>query len=200
LTDAALTPYHAIRRSLLKLTPDATALVIGAGGLGHLAIQILRALTGVRVVVIEARESARALATEFGADLVLAPAEDIVARTRDFARGRGVEVALDFVGSDETIAVAAGSVRNLGDVSIVGIAGGAFRFSFASIPIEASLQTTYWGTRAELVEVLDLAARGRITPDITTFSLDEARSAYALLESGDVRGRTVVVPSASFTG
>jgi len=200
LTDAALTPYHAIRRSLHKLTPDATALVIGAGGLGHLAVQLLRALTSVRIVVIDPRESARELATAGGADMVLAPADDNVAAIRDFAKGRGVEVALDFVGSDQTMALAARSVRHLGDISIVGIAGGTFPFSFGSTPIEASLQSTYWGTRAELVEVLDLAARGRITPEIETFSLDDALAAYARLEAGEIRGRAVVVPTTSFAG
>jgi propanol-preferring alcohol dehydrogenase len=200
ITDAALTPYHAIRRSLPKLTPDATALLIGAGGLGHLGIQLLKELTGVRVVVVEPRESARDLAAHHGADLILPPGDDAVTRIRDFAKGRGVELALDFVGADETMAVAAGAVRQLGDVTIVGIAGGSFPFCFASLPIEASLQTTYWGTRAELVEVLDLAARGRITPEIETFSLDDALAAYARLEAGEIRGRAVVVPTTSFSG
>ena len=131
--------------------------------------------------------------------MVLAPADDNVAAIRDFAKGRGVEVALDLVGSDQTVALAAGSVRHLGDISIVGIAGGTFPFSFGSTPIEASLQPTYWGTRAELVEVLDLAARGHIAPVISTFSLDDAPTAYAQLELGEIRGRAVIVPNRSYT-
>jgi propanol-preferring alcohol dehydrogenase len=199
LTDAALTPYHAIRRSLHKLTPDATALVIGAGGLGHLAVQLLRALTSVRIVVIDPRESARTLATAAGADMVLPPAEENGTAIREFAKGRGVEVALDFVGSTETMALAATSARHLGDVTIVGIAGGTFGFSFGSTPVEASLQFTYWGTRAELVEVLDLASRGHVAPVISTFSLDDAPTAYAQLESGEITGRAVIVPTPSYT-
>ncbi|WP_158890796.1 NAD(P)-dependent alcohol dehydrogenase [Amycolatopsis anabasis] len=200
ITDAALTPYHAIRRSLPKLTPDAIALVIGAGGLGHLGVQLLKTLTGARVVVVEPRESAGRLAARSGADLVLAPGSDTVALIRDFTSGRGVDLALDFVGSDETIATAAKSARPLGDVTIVGIAGGSFPVSFTSLPPEVSVQTTYWGTRAELVELFDLAARGLLTPEIEVFDLDDALTAYRRLEAGDVRGRAVIAPSATYSG
>ena len=131
LTDAGLTPYHAVRRSREKLTPGAVALGIDVGGLGHLGIQVLRATTG----------------------------------------------------------------GMLGDLTIVGLGGGTLPVSFFGIPYEVSAQTTYWGNRAELVEVLDLAARGLLHAEITRFELDQAERAYGLLRSGAVDGRVVVVPN-----
>lgn len=200
ITDAGLTPYHAIRRSLPKLTPDATAVVIGAGGLGHMAVQILKAVSPAAVVAVDPSQSARELATRCGADLVLTPGEGTAEEIRQAAHGRGADLVLDFVGSDETLALAAASSRQLGDLTIVGIAGGSLPVSFFGVPYEVSIQTTYWGTRAELVEVLELAARGLIKPDVQTFSLEEAPEVYRRLRQGDLAGRAVIVPATSYDG
>jgi alcohol dehydrogenase, propanol-preferring len=83
----------------------------------------------------------------------------------------------------------------LGDLTIVGIAGGTLPLSFFSIAYEVSVQTTYWGSRPELAEVLDLAARGLVRPELTTFSLDQAADAYRQLEARQLEGRAVIVPS-----
>lgn len=200
LTDAGLTPYHAVKRSLPKLTADATAVVIGAGGLGHMGVQILKAISGARVVVIDPRESARALAERSGADLTLAPGEHVVEQVRDAAHGRGADVVLDFVGNDQTMATGMAMTRMMGDFTLVGIGGGSTPYSFFATPYEVSVQTTYWGTRTELVEVLDLAARGLLKPDITSFGLDEAVDAYRKLAAGEIEGRAVVVPSTEYHG
>ena len=109
-------------------------------------------------------------------------------------------MVLDFVGSDETLALAAQVVRQVGDLTIVGIAGGTLPVSFFGIPYETSVQTTYWGNRRELVEVLDLAARGLIHAESSIYTLDDALDAYRDLEHGNVRGRAVVVPNDAFTG
>jgi propanol-preferring alcohol dehydrogenase len=199
LTDAGLTPYHAVRRSLAKLTPDSTAVVIGAGGLGHLAVQVLKAVCAARVVVVDPKETARKLASVSGADLTLAPGDDVVDRIREVSHGRGADVVLDFVGSDATLATGAACARQLGDLNIVGIAGGTLPVSFFSVPYELSIQTTYWGNRFELVEVLDLAARGLLRPEVTTFPLEEAVAAYKQLAAGELAGRAVVVPFAAYT-
>ena len=200
VTDAGLTPYHAIRRSLHKLTPDATAVVIGAGGLGQMAVQILKATSPAAVIVLDTRESARALAERHGADLTLPPGEGVIQTIREAAHGRGADLVLDFVGSDETLATAAATARQLGDFTIVGIAGGSLAVSFFSVPYEVSIQTTYWGTRTELVEVLELAARGLVSPDLQAFPLEDALDAYRQLRAGEIDGRAVIAPSASYTG
>ncbi len=195
LTDAGLTPYHAIRRSLPKLTADATAVVIGVGGLGHMGIQILKAVSACQIVAVDPKPEALALAEQVGADLVLAPEATAVAEIRAFAHARGADVVLDFVGSADTIALGAAVSRSLGDVTVVGIAGGTFGFSFFSTPYEVSLQTTYWGSRPELVEVLDLAARGLIEPHCSVFSLAEAPDVYRRLRAGALTGRAVIDPT-----
>jgi propanol-preferring alcohol dehydrogenase len=194
LTDAALTPYHAVRRSLDKLAPGSTAVVIGAGGLGHMAVQVLKAVTAARVVAVDPKDEARRLAKASGADIALAPGAEVVEQIRGLTGGRGADVVLDMVGSDSTLATAAGCARQLGDLTVVGIAGGTLPVSFFSVPYELSIQTTYWGNRAELVEVLDLAARGMLRPEITTFSLEEAVAVYTTLATGDLPGRAVVTP------
>lgn len=200
LTDAGLTPYHAVRRSLPKLLPGSTAVVIGVGGLGHLGVQILKALTAARVVAVDPRAEARSLATTSGADLALAPGPDAATDVRAATGGLGADVVLDFVGGDDTLALGAAVARPLGDLTIVGIAGGTLGVSFFSVPYEVSIQTTYWGTRPELVEVLDLAARGLLRPTITEFTLDDAPEAYAALAAGTLEGRAVVVPNAAPAG
>jgi propanol-preferring alcohol dehydrogenase len=194
LTDAGLTPYHAIRRSWPKLAPGTTAVVIGVGGLGHLAVQILKATTAARVVAVDTRNDALTLATHCGADLAVESGPESLAEIRGATHGRGADVVLDFVGADGTLALGAGVARPLGDLTIVGIAGGTLPVSFFSVPYEVSIQSTYWGTRTELVEVLDLGARGLVHPKITTFSLDDAADAYVQMQAGHLEGRAVVTP------
>lgn len=196
LTDAGLTPYHAIRRSWRKLVPGSTAVVIGVGGLGHLAVQILKATTAAMVVAVDKRAEALALANAAGADLTLVPAEETAGQIRAFTGGRGADVVVDFVGSDSTVVLGIGVARMRGDVTVVGIAGGSYNWSFFTVPYEVSLQTTYWGSRPELEEVLDLGARGLINATVTTFSLADAAEAYRRLAAGDIEGRAVVVPNA----
>ncbi len=197
LTDAGLTPYHAVRRSWGKLAPGTTAVVIGVGGLGHLAVQIVKASTAARIVAVDTREEALALATDCGADVSIRSGSDTASEIRSYTSGRGADVVLDFVGSESTLSLGAAAARMLGDLTIVGIAGGTLPVSFFSVPYELSIQTTYWGSRPELVEVLDLGARGLLRPKITTFSLENAVEAYRALEAGDLEGRAVVVPTAS---
>jgi propanol-preferring alcohol dehydrogenase len=199
LTDAALTPYHAVRRSLPKLVPGSTAVVIGAGGLGHLGVQVLHAVTAARIVVVDPKAEARQLAKAGGADVLLAPGPGTAEEIRALTDGHGADVVLDFVGTDATLALAAACARQLGDLTIVGLGGGTLPVSFFGVPYEVSVQTTYWGNRAELVEVLDLAARDLISADVTRFPLEEAPAAYAGLAAGEIVGRAVIVPFARYT-
>ncbi len=194
LTDAGLTPYHAIRRSWPKLVPGSTAVVIGVGGLGHLAVQILKATTVARVVAVDTRHDARQLALECGADHVVEPGPGALDEIRGRTGGRGVDAVFDFVGTDTTMALGAGAARMVGDLTVVGIAGGTLPVSFFSVPYEVSIQTTYWGSRPELVEVLDLGARGLLHPKISRVGLDGAADAYRRLANGELEGRMVVVP------
>jgi propanol-preferring alcohol dehydrogenase len=195
LTDAGLTGYHAIRRSAAKLGPTSTALVIGVGGLGHLAIQLLAATTPARIVAVDERESALALAVELGADLAVHAGPTASSEVRAFTAGRGADVVLDFVGVDDTVALSVAAVRPLGDVTLVGIGGGGTRFGYLAVPFEASLQTTYWGSRPELTEVLALAARGRVAATVEVSPLADAPAVYRRLAEGKITGRAVIDPT-----
>ena len=194
LTDAALTPYHAIRRSWPKLTPDSFIVIIGIGGLGHMAVQIAKATTGATIIAIDSRNEALELATTLGAKYAFKVGDDIQSKVKDLTGGHGAEVVLDFVGNEQTMALGASLCRVLGDFTIVGIAGGALPFSFFSVPYEASLQTTYWGGIVELAEVLDLAAHHLISPKISKFTLEDAPQVYLDLAAGKIGGRAVIVP------
>lgn len=194
LTDAGLTPYHAIRRSWSKMTPDANVVVIGVGGLGHMAVQFVKATTAARVIAVDTKQAALDLAKKVGADHAIVSDENVLQNIKDLTGGLGADVVLDFVGAEATMKLAMAAARTLGDVTIVGIAGGTFLYSFFSQGYEISLQTTYWGSKPELIEILNLASRGLIHVEHTVYSLDNAAQAYKDLVAGTVKGRAVIVP------
>jgi propanol-preferring alcohol dehydrogenase len=194
LADAALTPYHAIRRALPHLEPGASAVVIGVGGLGHVAVQLLGALAAARVVAVDVRPEALELAERAGAHAALLAGDSIEAQLTRACGPGGAGVVIDCVGSDATLALAGAAVRRGGHVAIVGMAGGTFPMRRGGVPMETSVVISNWGTRAELAEVVALARAGSIRLEVEPVPLSEAVTAYARLERGEVRGRVVAVP------
>ncbi|HEU4974910.1 MAG TPA: NAD(P)-dependent alcohol dehydrogenase [Baekduia sp.] len=194
LSDAALTPYHAVKRSLHKLVPGSTAVVIGVGGLGHMAVQILAATSAARIVAVDTSPSRLELAREVGAEVTVPAGEGAAEAVREATKGRGAELVLDVVGNDDTLALAVACGRPEGDVTLVGLAGGTIPFSFFAQPYECALATTYWGSAVELHEVLELARAGRIHAHVQRFRLDQAPEVYARLRRGEIDGRAVVCP------
>jgi alcohol dehydrogenase, propanol-preferring len=186
LTDAALTPYHAIRRSLPKLVPGSTAVVIGVGGLGHLAVQILKAVSAARVIAVDTSPDALELAVSLGADTALEAGPTTSRDVKAATGNRGADLVLDCVGNEATLATAAASTRSLGDLTLIGVAGGTLPFSF--------MKSVYWGSRNELAEVLDLAGRGLIAARTTLYPLARALDAYRALAAGELVGRAVMIP------
>ena len=195
LTDAGLTPYHAVKRSLPLLIPGSTAVAIGAGGLGHMAIQFLKALSPATVIAVDQRPDALRLAADLGADHGVLAGEDAVAEIRDLTGGKGAEVVLDLVGVDATLALAAGVVRPMGHLTIVGIGGGRLTVGWGVTAAEASVASTYWGSVPELIEVIALAAAGRVRAHIQRVALEDAMDAYRSMGEGTLDGRAVIVPS-----
>jgi len=192
LTDAALTSYRAVKLSLDKLRPGSTALVLGIGGLGHMAIQILKAITAARVLAVDMRDAALELAREAGADAVLSAEGLTPADVRSELGPDGATVALDFVGADGTLELAAGSVAQGGDVAYVGRGGGELKMKPGLIPYEATVRMPTWGTLPELAEVVALARSGAIHSEAEVYPLGEAVAAYGRLQQGDVVGRAVI--------
>ena len=195
LTDAGLTPYHAIARSQHLMIPGSTTVVIGAGGgLGHMAVQILAAMTATNVVAVDSSPEGLTLACDIGAGHGVISGPDAAGEIAEITAGKGADVIIDCVGVDQTLALAVASSRSLGHVTLVGIGGGTHAFNFFNQPYEVSLTTTYWGSITELMEVLALAQSGHIKAHTQTFSLDDATTAYDKLAAGELHGRAVIVP------
>lgn len=197
LTDAALTPYRAIRKALPMLEPDHYALVIGLGGLGQYGLKLLRLLTGCPVIAVDVSATKRRLATELGAAHTLDGAGAHLADAiRDLTHGHGVSAAFDFVGTDATLALAIGATRSLGKVTQIGLAGGAARLKvLENARFEVQFETTLWGTVKELREVIALAERGQLTPiGIERVPLARINDVYGRLKRGEIDGRAVITP------
>lgn len=195
LTDAGLTPYHAVKRALPKLVPGSTAVVIGAGGLGHTAIQLLRALSPARVVALDVSEDKLALARKVGAHAAVLSDDGAPAAVRELTGGLGAQAVFDFVGAAPTVRIAEAVAAVEAEVSLVGIGGGTLPVGFGVLPFEVSVSAPYWGTRPELQEVLALARDGAVSVHTETFSLDEAPRAYERLHEGSINGRAVILPN-----
>jgi propanol-preferring alcohol dehydrogenase len=194
LTDAALTPYHAIKRALPSLVPGSTTVVIGVGGLGHVAVQILKAVSATTVVACDVAKDKLALARQVGASEALVSDDGAVQRVKDLTGGLGAEVVLDFVGSDSTLKLGAQMNRSLGQYHLVGLAGGHLSFGFGALPFDTTINVPYWGTAVELMEVLALAEQGKISVHTESFTLRQAPEVYQRLREGQIAGRAVVNP------
>jgi alcohol dehydrogenase, propanol-preferring len=194
LSDAALTPYHAVKRSLDLLVPGSTAVVIGVGGLGHMAVQILRALSPARVIAVDTSAEKLRLARDVGAEEAVMAGEGATEAINDAMQGRGAELVIDMVGSDDTLALSAQIVRFESHLTVVGLAGGAFQLGFGALPFECQITIPYWGSATELMEVLDLARAGKIRAHVERFPLDRVEDAYEKMRGGTLEGRAVICP------
>jgi alcohol dehydrogenase, propanol-preferring len=195
LADAGLTSFRAVQRARPWLTPGTRVLVIGAGGVGQFALQYLRLLPDIGkglFVVVGERSPARLERTmKLGADAAL---HDPGAKEATAALGGSAGVVLDFVGSDETLALAAEVVAPDGLVMIVGEGGGHLEIGFERPAIEAWVTTTAWGSIDELREVVRLAGIGAVHVDVEVMDLADASAAHARLRAGEVSGRLVLAP------
>ena len=194
LTDAGLTPYHAVKRALPKLGAGTTAVVIGVGGLGHLGVQMIKQLSGAAVIALDIAQDKLDLARSLGADHVLTSDASAAEAIRELTGGTGADVVIDFVGAQPTVELAMTSVAIDGQVTIVGVGPGVAGVGFFTMPFGVDVGTTYWGSRRELMEVVSMAERGQLDIHTETFSLDDAPQAYERMHEGSLLGRAVVVP------
>ncbi len=187
LTDAGLSSYHAVKRIIHLLDPGTTVAVIGVGGLGHMAIQELKALCSARIVAYDLNETSLQLAAELGADECL-KSDDA------FYQPMSADVVLDFVGAAPTIAGAAKMIRPLGHIVVVGRGGGSIDFTHRFMPYGATLSTTFGGSKVELIELISLVEAGHIKPHITRYPLDDVALVLDKLAKGEITGRAVIEP------
>jgi alcohol dehydrogenase, propanol-preferring len=195
LSDAGLTSYHAIQQCRPALGEGSTVAVIGVGGLGHLAIQILRALTPSRVFAVDVREASLALADRCGAHLSTRVSTDTGAVLRSASGGYGVDVVLDFAGTSSTLDLAARSLRANGDLVVVGSGGGQLTVRKPGrLPPGCRVLLPFWGTRSELAEVIGLGRSGALHVEVERFPLSAAQDAMTRLRTGYLTGRAVLLP------
>ncbi|MBD7995828.1 NAD(P)-dependent alcohol dehydrogenase [Arthrobacter sp. Sa2CUA1] len=195
LTDAGLTPYHAIKGSLEKLHSGSTAVVIGVGGLGHVAIQILRSLTPTTVVALDVDRAKLDLAASVGAQYSFPSEPGAVDMIKDLTSGLGVDAVFDFVTTQATLDLGQAMVRSQGDQVLVGVGSGTLPVGLAATSSwETTIRSPYWGSRTELFEVLELARDGAINVHTEVFPLERAPEAYEKLKNNQLIGRAVVVP------
>ena len=167
------------------------------GGLGHVGVQIIRAISGATVIALDVSDEKLELAREVGAHHTVISDENAAERVRELTGGLGASAVFDFVGAQPTLDLARDVVATDGYIHIVGIGGGTLATGFFSTPMGAAVRAPYWGTRSELKEVLELARTGAVGVHVERYSLDDAVEAYAKLHEGTVRGRAVVVPNGS---
>lgn len=194
LTDAGLTSFHAVHGSRAALDePDALAVVIGVGGLGHLAIGLLRVLGTPAVLAVDTREEALDLARECGADIAVLP--DGARRAVADLGAPGADVVFDFAGAQNSLDLAVTLLRTAGELVVVGSGGGSVTVSKPGVlPSGAAVRVPFWGSRAELEDVVRVARGGGLASRTTVYDLEDADRALEDLRGGRLLGRAVLVP------
>jgi NAD+-dependent secondary alcohol dehydrogenase Adh1 len=191
--DAGITAYHAVKKLAHLAGPGSTSVVVGVGGVGHVALQLLRELGSGAVVAVETDERRRRLARELGADETIGGV-DVADKVREYTNGRGADLVLDFVGSDQTHADGMAMLGRLGTYAMVGFGGTLSVPSAAMVGNEQAAVASLVGSWIDLWEVLQLHARGTLTLKTETYRLDDVNDVLSMLREGEITGRAVLVP------
>jgi NAD+-dependent secondary alcohol dehydrogenase Adh1 len=192
--DAGLTAYRAAKKAAAHLPPGTRAAIIGIGGLGHIAIQCLRALCATEIIAVDTRPSALAFAQELGAAHVVDARDRPVEAVRGLTGGVGVEAVLDFVGEGPAVEQAFRMLRQGGTYYVIGYGGTLQVPTMDFITGEVSVVGNLVGSFTELCELMALAAQGRVQLRTTRFALEAINEALDALEHGRIDGRAVIVP------
>jgi NAD+-dependent secondary alcohol dehydrogenase Adh1 len=194
LADAGITAYHAVRKAIPLLYPGTTCVVIGAGGLGHIGIQCLAALTATRIVVVDRNPDALKLASELGADVTVTADGEHVDAVKDLTDGQGADVVLDFVAEQGAEMDGWNMTRPGGSYFVIGYGGTLHIPTLDIISTERNIIGNIVGTYNDLAELMALAQAGKVTLHTKTYPLEAAPDALADLDAGRVRGRAILVP------
>ncbi len=195
LADAGLTAYHAVKKAAAILHPGTTAVVIGAGGLGHIGVQCLRAMTPASIVVVDRSEAALALAKTLGADHTVLADGTQIEKVRELTNGFGAEAVIDFVGEGSAIADGVAMLRRAGSYYVIGY-GGTLNVPFIDIiSTEINFVGNLVGTYTDLAELMTLTADGKVKLHTKTYPLDAFNESVDDLEHGRLQGRGILVPA-----
>ena len=194
LADGGLAAFRAVKRSVALLPPGSTVVVIGAGGLGHIAVQALRAMTAARVIAVDRAPDALALATRLGAHVAIAADGTHVDAVRASTDGAGAAVVLDFVGDGGTPGDAMGMLARRGTYVAVGYGGRLDVPLVDLVANEVTILGSLIGTHEELVELVAMAEQGLVKVTTSSYPLDAITTAMEDLRHGRIQGRAVIVP------
>ena len=195
LSCSALTAYGAVKNANLK--PDDNVVIVGAGGLGLMAIQLAKAVTGARIIAMDLDDKKLEFAKKEGADTTVnSKNEDPVKTIMELTNKMGADAVIDFVNASKTVETDMQFLRRRARVVLVGLFGGELKLSLVTMPTRAyKLIGSYTGTLSDMIELVSLARRGVIKPVVSNrFKLDQATDALTMLKDGKILGRGVINP------
>jgi NAD+-dependent secondary alcohol dehydrogenase Adh1 len=194
LADAGLTAIHAVKKAIPVLGAGTKAVVIGAGGLGHIGIQCLKAYTPTEIIVVDPSEKALELARELGADHTVQVDGSQRDKVQELTDGRGAEAIIDFVGEKGALEDGIEMLQDGGFYYVIGYGENLVVPTIDIISREISFIGNLVGTYVDLLDLMTLTAQGKVTLHTSTYPLDAINDAMADLDSGRVRGRAILVP------
>jgi NAD+-dependent secondary alcohol dehydrogenase Adh1 len=195
LADAGLTAIHAVKKAIGVLGPGTHAVVIGAGGLGHIGIQCLKAMTPAEIIVVDPSEPALALARELGADHTVKVDDTQVDKVKELTDGLGAEAIIDFVGEKGAIEDGVAMLRDGGFYYVIGYGENINIPTIDVISREISFIGNLVGTYSDLQELMTLTAQGQVRLHTTMYPLEAINDAIADLDAGQLQGRGILIPA-----
>ena len=195
LSCSALTAYGAVKNG--NLTPNDNVVIVGTGGLGLMAIQLAKAITGSRIIALDRDDNKLKAAKENGADdIINSQKEDAVKAVMELTGRMGADAVIDFVNASSTVETDLNFLRRRAKLVLVGLFGGELKLNLIAMPTRSyKLIGSYTGSMNDLIELVSLAKRGIIKPIISNkFKLDEATKALKMLRDGKILGRGVINP------
>ncbi|MBV9175521.1 MAG: alcohol dehydrogenase catalytic domain-containing protein [Nitrososphaeraceae archaeon] len=195
LSCAGLTAYGAVKNANLK--PNDNVIIVGAGGLGLMAIQLAKAVTGARIIAIDLDDKKLEIAKKNGADIIInSKKEDPVKGVMELTDNLGADAVIDFVNASKTVETDMQSLRRRARLVLVGLFGGELKLSLVTMPTRAyKIIGSYTGSLNDLIELVSLAKREVIKPVVSErFKLDQATEALTKLKDGKITGRGIINP------
>ena len=193
LADAGLTAYHAVKKAVPGLGPGSYAVAVGAGGLGHIGIQCLKAMTPAQVIAVDTSEDALKLALSCGADHVVTSDGQQGQQVRGLT-GSGADAVFNFVGEDNTIGDSVGMLRPGGTYYLVGYGGTVTLPTMQLVLGEITVVGNLIGTNTDLADLVALASQGKVVLHSSRYPLEAANDAIDDLRHGRIRGRAILIP------
>ncbi|MCW2780354.1 MAG: NAD(P)-dependent alcohol dehydrogenase [Marmoricola sp.] len=194
LADAGLTAYHAVAKAARATRPGDICVMIGAGGLGHIGIQVMKAISGATLVVIDRNQAAVDLAVEIGADHGILADGTHVEQVLELTGGTGAEAVVDFVGEGGATAEGVAMLRRAGSYYVVGYGENINVPTIDVISTEINFIGNLVGSYNDLQELMVLTAQGKVALHTTKYPLADFQTAIDDLDAGRVRGRAILIP------